>query len=221
MTNFKIFEKKHKKCNLIALIYIEAYMIKFTDIIQLIKDKDDSSIIVLYENYGRRFYNYCVKNWECDEDTAWEIVYRTLETLILKLDLYSFATQKKFDGFLFTVLTNYIRQEFRSARIKNGVQFSVTDFNDESLPKEIDEKITLKALDKFYQDDEIESIVMIQLKECLVQMDEEDRDVLLLRAQGYSYEEIERLLKITDPNLKVKYLRAKKKLIKLLAEKHK
>src|ERR1700722_3215581 len=121
-------------------------MTKYSEILQRIKHRDETVIAVLYETYGKKFYSYCGRNWNCDEVGAWEMVYRTLEALVLKLGLYSFDSQEKFDAFLFTVLANNVRQEFRSARVRNGVQLSVTDFNDESLPKEIDDQITVGAL---------------------------------------------------------------------------
>lgn len=196
-------------------------MLKYTEIIKLIEKKGGEAIVILYDTYGQKFYNYCIRVWDCDEEAAWDIVYRTLETLVLKLDLYKFSTQEKFEGFLFTVLTNYIRKYFRLARVKNGVQFDVTDFNDESLPREIDEQISVEALNKYYELEQIEDPVIIHLRECLETLDGEDQDILLLRAQGYPYEEIELFLNIKDPNLKVKHLRAKNKLIRLMTEKQK
>lgn len=194
-------------------------MIKYTDIIERIKRKDPASMEMLYENYGRHFYTYCIKKWECDEDSAWEIVYRTLETLVLKLGRYEFISQAKFDGFLFRVLMNYIRKNFCSVRVKNGLLLEPVDFNEEALPKEVDIQLTKEAFDRYYRDEEIENPVILELNEALAQMNTEDRDILLLRAQNYSYEEVGRFLGIDDENLKVKYHRAKKKLVQLMTEK--
>ena len=68
---------------------------------------------------------------------------------------------------------------------------------------------------------EMENPAILMLNEALEEMDKEDKDILLLRAQNYSYEEIGVFLALDDPNLKVKYHRAKKKLIQLMTEKQK
>jgi len=196
-------------------------MIKYTEIIERIKGKDPASMEMLYETYGRHFYTYCIQKWECDEDNAWDIVYRTLETLVLKLDRYEFISQAKFDGFLFRVLMNYIRKSFRSVRVQHGLLLEPVDFNEEELPREVDEQLAREAFDQYYRDEEIENPAILELNDALAKMDTEDRDILLLRAQNYSYEEVGRFLGIDDENLKVKYYRAKKKLIHLMTEKQK
>lgn len=196
-------------------------MTTYTDIIERIKGKDPASMEMLYDSYGKYFYSYCINKWQCDEEAAWEIVYRTLETLVLKLDRYEFVSQAKFDGFLFRVLMNFIRQEYRSARVKNGIILKVVDFNDEQLPKEIDDQVTESALSRYYEHEEMENPAILLLNDALDKMDHEDKDILLLRAQNYSYSEIGAFLGLEDSNLKVKYHRAKKKLIQLMTENHK
>lgn len=178
-------------------------------------------MVLLYETYGQHFYTYCIRKWNCDEDEAWEIVYRTLETLVLKLDRYEFVSQSKFDGFLFRVLMNYIRKNFRSARVRHGVLLEPVDFNEDELPRDIEEQLSKEAFDLYYRDEEIENPAILSLNDALMHMDTEDRDILLLRAQNYSYEEIGRFLGIDHENMKVKYHRAKKKLIQLMTDKQK
>jgi RNA polymerase sigma factor (sigma-70 family) len=196
-------------------------MVNYTEIIERIKGKDPASMEMLYDTYGRQFYTYCIKKWECDEDNAWDIVYRTLETLVLKLDRYEFVSQAKFDGFLFRVLMNYIRKSFRSVRVQQGLMLEPVDFNEDQLPREVDEQLTRDAFERYYRDEEIENPAILEMNDALAQMDTEDRDILLLRAQNYSYEEVGSFLGIDAENLKVKYHRAKKKLIQLMTEKQK
>jgi RNA polymerase sigma-70 factor (ECF subfamily) len=97
----------------------------------------------------------------------------------------------------------------------------VVDFNDEQLPKEIDDQVTESALSRYYEHEEMENPTILLLNEALDKMDIEDKDILLLRAQNYSYEEIGAFLAIDASNLKVKYHRAKKKLIQIMTENHK
>lgn len=196
-------------------------MTTYTDIIERIKGKDPASMKMLYESYGKYFYSYCINKWDCDEEVAWDIVYRTLETLVFKLDRYEFSSQGKFDAFLYRVLMNYIRQQYRSARRRHEIVLEVIDFNEEQLPKEIDQQITEDAFRLYYEEEKMDNPLVLMLNDALAEMDQEDREILLLRAQNYSYEEIGKLIGLDDPNLKVKYHRAKKKLIQLITEKQK
>lgn len=190
----------------------------YTDIIALIHKKDPASLEELYTTYGKRFYAYCIQKWGCSEDEAWEIVYKTLETLVVKLGGYEFESKAHFENFLYKVLLNFIRQAFRSSRNKQAHQFDLVDFNDEVMPMQIDEYITSASLSNYYMTEEVDSAAILNLNEALQRMDEIDKDILLLRAQNYSYEEIAGFLGIEDNQLKVKHHRAKKKLISILSE---
>ena len=65
---------------------------------------------------------------------------------------------------------------------------------------------------------------LLLLEEALEKLSEEDRDLLLLRGQNFSYNEIAEFLKIENNQLKVKFHRAKKKLLqqidKIILENH-
>src|SRR5262245_62107573 len=88
----------------------------YKEIIELIIRKDKQGLEALYNLYGQKFYSYAVKRWSLDEDSAWEVVYQTLETLVLKLPGYEFESKLHFDNFLFKVFTNFLRQFYRKHR---------------------------------------------------------------------------------------------------------
>ena len=59
----------------------------YLEIISLIDKKDRKGWENLYLLYGKKFYGFAVDNWRFSEDEAWEVVYETLQTIILKIEL--------------------------------------------------------------------------------------------------------------------------------------
>ena len=201
----------------------------YTDILELISKKDKNGLEALYSSYGQKFYAYAVKKWFLSEDDAWEVVYQTLDTLILKLSEYTFESQSHFDNLIFKIFINFLRQSFRKKRKHQYAVEYVDDFEGlENSSGEIPNKesgtsieiqLDRKSFDDFYSTEKIENPKLLFLKEALQEMSVEDRDILLLRAQNYSYEEISTMLKIENNQLKVKHHRLKKKLTELINNK--
>jgi RNA polymerase sigma factor (sigma-70 family) len=188
-------------------------------ILQFIKEKAPAGLELLYERYGRPFHKYALDRWNMGEEEAWEIVYKTLETLVLKLPSYEFENQAKFDAFLFKVFVNFLRQRHREMRSKQLPQLEFFDMDKEFvLPGYVQEALTKRAFDDYYGSEVLENPQLRLLKASLEQLTPVDKDLLLLRAQNYSYDEIAALLGIENKQLKVKYHRAKEKLINLLNE---
>ncbi len=192
-------------------------MNEYKDIIELIDKKDPKGLEVLYNNYGSKFYAYSINKWYLSEDEAWDVVYKTLETLVLKLPNYKFESKSRFEGFLFKVLVNFLRQDFRSKRSKNKHEIEFVNLNSEDeIPYYISKHIYKNAFTEYYKKELIESPALITFNDALNQLDQLDKDILLLRAQNYSYEEIATLLKVDNNQLKVKHHRAKQKLIGII-----
>lgn len=191
----------------------------YQTILQFINDKAPEGLELLYEKYGRPFHKYALDRWNIGEEEAWEIVYKTLETLVLKLPKYEFENQVKFDGFLFKVFINFLRQQHREMRSKKLPQLEFFDLDKEFVvPSYVQEALTKRAFADYYDSEVLENPQLRLLKASLKQLTQGDRDLLLLRAQNYSYDEIATLLGIENKQLKVKYHRAKEKLINLLNE---
>jgi|SRR5450432_2295066 len=199
----------------------------YKEILELIGRKDKLGLEALYNTYGQKFYSYAVQRWFLNEDEAWEVVYQTLDTLVLKLPGYDFESKLHFDNFLFKVFTNFLRQFFRRHRKH---QFDKVDldvnFSSESDPDDYhesdDEKtnfeIDSRSFNEYYQTDIVENPKLIALEKALMNLDETERNILLLRAQNYSYDEIASMLNIENNQLKVKHHRSKLKLTKMLIE---
>jgi len=185
-------------------------MTEYTDIIDLIDKKDSKGLEELYNVYGSRFYAYAINKWHLSEDEAWDIVYKTLETLVLKLSNYKFESKARFEGFLFKVLVNFLRQYFRAKRSQNEGDIEFVDLNtNDEIPYYISKHIHKNAFAEYYKTEIVENPTLIMLNEALNQLEKPDKELLLLRAQNYSYEEIAVLLKIDNNQLKVKHHRAK------------
>lgn len=191
----------------------------YQTILQFIAESSPKGLELLYLRYGKPFYSFASERWKFGEDEATEVVYKTLETLVLKLPHYEFGSQKMFDGFLFKVFINFLRQKHREIRTKQLPQIEFFDLEQEfKLPPYVQEALTKQSFLAYDSSDLFESPAMKALKISLEQMEQVDRDILLLRAQNYSYDEIAGMLSIENNQLKVRHHRAKQKLINLLNE---
>jgi len=191
----------------------------YQDILQLISNKDPRGLEELYQAYGSRFYAYAVQRWNLTEDEAWEVVYKTLETLVLKLSNYQFQSKASFEGFLFKVLLNFLRQYFRSKRSSHETEIDFVDLNnEEEVPYQVSKQINKAAFSDYYKTESVENPALQILNEALSKIEPMDKDILLLRAQNYSYDEIAALLRIDNKQLKVTHHRAKQKLLNMIHE---
>jgi RNA polymerase sigma factor (sigma-70 family) len=191
----------------------------YLTILKFIETNSPKGLELLYLRYGKPFYSFASERWKFSEDEAVEVVYKTLETLVLKLPNYEFGSQGMFDGFLFKVFINFLRQKHRETRTRQLPQLEFFDLEQEfKLPPYVQEALTKQSFSDYYSSEVMESPTMKLLKTSLEQLEQVDRDILLLRAQNYSYEEIAGMLSIENNQLKVRHHRAKQKLINLLNE---
>jgi RNA polymerase sigma factor (sigma-70 family) len=196
----------------------------YKDIIGLIKSKDRRGIEALYDEYGKKLYSHAIIKWDFSEDEAWEAVYKTLDTLLLKLPSYTIESDLHFNNLIFKIFKNYLRQHLRDKRRKEEkIEFvSIEKF--ENIPAD-NEMIEFSpddfAFTDYYKSEVLETSLFTNLKIALEKLEPSDKELLLLRAQNYSYDEIAVLLNIKNDQLKVKYFRAKKKLVELISKQQK
>lgn len=197
----------------------------YKEILNLILETQKKGLEELYNTYGRKFYAYAVDKWKFDEDTSWDIVYQTLDTLVLKLNDYEFESKAHFENFIFKVFINYLRQYFRKNRKEqyNTINYldlsenmDVVDIESQEFDKELLNKIDEEFFTDYYEKELSANDKLNELTQALSKMDNMDKDILLLRAQNYTYDEIADILNIENAQLKVKHHRAKLKLLKIL-----
>lgn len=201
----------------------------YREILDNISARDKKALEQLYLQYGQRFYSYAIHKWQLDTELAWQVVYDTLDILLLRLPDYEIQSQAHFDNLIFKIFINCLRQAFRKHR-KNQYDIEYVDFtqqdagdaddngNEDEYSEPVDHNGALiddHSFNRIYGTDIAENPKLTELKKILDEMDETERNILLLRAQNYSYEEISKMLLIESKNLKVKYLRAKNKVRKL------
>jgi DNA-directed RNA polymerase specialized sigma24 family protein len=88
------------------------------DLVKEIQKKDKNAVTVLYNNYGKKLYGYAISKWNIDEDDAWELVYKTLYKIIEVADKYTFETESKFNGFIYQVFINNLRNKYNEQKNK-------------------------------------------------------------------------------------------------------
>jgi RNA polymerase sigma factor (sigma-70 family) len=195
----------------------------YQEIIALIKYKDPRGLEALYNEYGSKLNGYAVCKWKLTKDEAWDVVFQTLDTLVTILSNYQFVSKEHFDNFIYYVFNNFLRQYYRKKR-NTEIDIIYTDFRDNNFDAEepgnrqIAFEIDKKAFEDYYKTETIESPELRALKEALEKLDPIDKDLLLLKAQNFSYEEISVMLKIENKDLKVKRFRAKQKLLELISK---
>lgn len=189
----------------------------YETIIEQLKHKDPQALESLYSTYGAKFYDYCIRKWQLSEDAAWEAVYQTLETVVLKGAQYQFESNLHFQNFLFKVLLNFLRQLYRKQQAGHS-SLEFVELDTDGDISVVQRKIDKRTFTDYYQSESVESEIMRTLNHALSQLAPADKDLLLLKAQNYTYDEIAEILGIDNNHLKVRHHRAKQKLIKLLNE---
>ncbi|WP_286757173.1 sigma-70 family RNA polymerase sigma factor [Roseivirga sp. UBA838] len=181
------------------------------EIIQLVKENPRKGLEKLFEKYSNKLFSYCVSNWDFSEDEGWDLIYSTFETILDSIKGYDFESERHFENFLFKVFKNNLRQLYRKQKaLLEHIQFVPLEL--EGLEKE-GEKLFGQMHD---EDLKVSSPQIELLNHALERLNDSDRELLLLRGQNFSYEQIASFLGIEDNQLKVKAHRAKKKLVDLM-----
>jgi DNA-directed RNA polymerase specialized sigma24 family protein len=163
----------------------------------------------VYNKFGRKLYGYAITKWKVTEDDAWDLIYKTIDKVVETEKRYTFASEEKFGSFVFTIFINYLRNHHRDHVLKQPV---TVPLGEATQPSDHDQENGGDSEDH-------ESILMKLLKEELDKLEDWQRILMLMRAQDYSYEEIEAMIgKPPASQLKVYYLRYKQKLMERINE---
>lgn len=196
---------------------------KHTEVIEQFKIGLKEGLTILYEAYGKHLYQFSLKNWNLDEDECYDILYKTLETVGKVISRYEFSSEKHFTNWLFKIHKNNTLMFVRAKNAKEEIVYTTSDWQEESSVEEYDgdaldfndHVITHLPIAQVYEDNNAGSPLFIALEKALQMIGETERDILLLRMNNYTYEDIAAMLGIDNKQLKVKFLRAKAKIQKL------
>ncbi len=194
---------------------------------RIIQDKPNDGVRVLYERYGKKFFNYAMKSWNLSDDEAWDIVYQTLYKIMNSISKYSFENEAKFRSFIFVLFCNGVNNYYnKKKRIRE--RFQTIPFNellfDESgeNPNLRTERLVQKQITEQQNtddEDDSESTMTILLREVLDEMEPWERILLIQRSHGTPYKQISEYIDKPENQLKVYHQRLRKKLIDLLNNK--
>jgi RNA polymerase sigma factor (sigma-70 family) len=165
----------------------------------IIGKQNKKGLEIFYKRYGKKLYAYAVKNWNTDEDTAWELIYKTYNKISEKIENCSFESEEKFSSFVMLSFLNNLRNYYRDNQ-KQIKTVSEDHININNLYEETEEN------------ENSESSQMIALKLELEKLEDWERMLLLLKAQQMPYSEIAKYVDKPENQLKVYYARLKKKI---------
>ncbi|MCZ8354675.1 MAG: sigma-70 family RNA polymerase sigma factor [Cyclobacteriaceae bacterium] len=182
----------------------------------------------LFEGYGSQLFGFSVTHFHLDEDEGYEVLYKTMETVGKVITRYEFNSETHFANWLFKIHKNNVLQLLRIKKRKEQ-QIQIVDFNDwKEEAKELEgEYVDLEffrpvigeiAQLKLYENSQKNSKLFLALQKALQEITDLERDLLLLRMNNFSYDEIAAMLGIENNQLKVKFLRAKAKVEKKTLE---
>lgn len=186
----------------------------YTDILPLILADKHKGLEAIYQQYGRKWYNYAIKSWKMSEDDTWDVIYNTFNDVLLNINNYQIESQVHFDNILFKIFINNLKKSYNKQKLKEEkINFiSLDDLEDKDNEESFE--IEDSTFDDFFRE-ENESKNLIKLQKSLNQLGTIERDLLLLKVQNFTYDEIAKLLNIENNHLKVSLFRAKQKLIKI------
>lgn len=160
----------------------------------------------LYGRYGKKLYSYAIYSWKVDEDTAWDLVYKTLYKALETYTNYTFASEEKFASFIFRIFINYLRNNYRDSK-KIAGEMPMVDLDSSGLTEKVDNPKEATRNEK-----------LLALNEELDKMEDWQRMLLLMKSEGRSYAEIAGFINKPEDNLRVYYQRLKEHISKKLNE---
>lgn len=194
---------------------------KYIKIITAFQTDLTQGLKILFEEYGQKLYGFSITHFHLDEDEGYDVLYKTMETVGKVVSRYEFSSENHFANWILKIHKNNILQLLRTKKSKE-YNFQFVDFNNwEDEAKEFgDDELELDSyktvLDQIssintFENSSSQSKLMFAMQKALQQINDLDRELLLLRMNNYSYDEIAEMLGIENNQLKVKFNRAKAK----------
>lgn len=181
--------------------------IKHTETYNLKHLSKHDFIAELYNRYGKKLYAYALQTWNVEEDSAWDLIYKTLYKVIDSYTKYTFETEEKFASFIFKIFINYLRNHYRDN--KHLLDISVT--------ADITRAESMSSITESENSNSV-NVKLNLLNEELAKLEDWQRMLLLMRSEGKTYAEIAAYMDKPEDQLKVYYQRLKEKISKRLYE---
>ncbi len=201
---------------------------KYQKVISGFQTSTNEGLKTLFEGYGQKLFGFSVTHFHIDEDEGYDVLYKTIETVGKVITRYDFSSENHFANWLFKIHKNNILQLLRSKKSKEQ-EFQTVDLSDwENEVKELEDddfeldifKPVIEQISSInpYDSSSKNNKLFLAMQKALQQLNEVERELLLLRMNNYSYDEIATMLNIENNQLKVKFIRAKAKLQKKTLE---
>lgn len=167
----------------------------------VIRKKKKKGLELFYTRYGKKLLAYAIDRWNADEDTSWELIYKTYDNIAKNIKKTSFASEEKFASYVLVTFLNLLRNHFRDTakHVQVVNEESIDGF--ESATEEDEGELQLESVD------------MTLLRAELDLLEDWERMLLLMRAQQMSYSEIAKFVDKPADQLRVYYQRLKKKVM--------
>ena len=183
---------------------------KILSIIREVQNGDVNAFEGIVREYEKSVYNIALR-MTGDREDALDVSQEAFLKAYHALPL--FRGESKFSVWLYRIVSNACLDFLRERKRRAEVSLSVGDEEDETAEMEIrDESLSPETLFE-------RKLTREALQRGLLSLPEDQRKILLLREiQGFSYEEIGRILSLESGTVKSRIFRARRKLCEFLAE---
>ena len=183
---------------------------KILSIIREVQSGDVNAFEDIVREYEKNVYNIALR-MTGDREDALDVSQEAF--LKAYHALGSFRGDSKFSVWLYRIVSNACLDFLRERKRRAEVSLSVGDDEGESAETEIrDESLSPETLFE-------RKLTREAVQRGLLSLPEDQRKILLLREiQGFSYEEIGRVLSLESGTVKSRIFRARRKLCEFLAE---
>lgn len=180
-------------------------------VIMAITDEDDRLFVeTVFNKYSKKMYLIAVNILNNHED-AEDCVQDTIVKIIDRLDNFRKAEQEEYLIKLIVITCrNTALNKYKSNLEKGIEQFSTTVYDE-------DEESSVMDIPDASSD--VEKLVMSDytcrcLTEIIDSLDYKYRDILVLKGMGYDYDDIARIMNISQVLVRKRYSRARKMILK-------
>ena len=183
---------------------------KILSIIREVQSGDVNAFEDIVREYEKNVYNIALR-MTGDREDALDVSQEAF--LKAYHALGNFRGESKFSVWLYRIVSNACLDFLRERKRRAEVSLSVGDDEDESAEVEIrDDSLSPETLLE-------RKLTREAVQRGLLSLPEDQRKILLLREiQGFSYEEIGRILSLESGTVKSRIFRARRKLCEFLAE---